>query len=282
MFATALIIFRETLEASLFVGIIAAATRGLHGRAGWLLAGVGTGLGGALLLAAGASAIGTWFDGIGQDLVNAAILGVALAMLVWHCVWMSNHGAAAAAGARQMGSAVLQGEGSPWALALVVALSVLREGAETVLFVAGYAGTAGNHGILGGALLGLSCGIGLGTVVYLGLARIPLHRMFAVTNTLILLLAAASASQLAQSLSQAGLLDFWGQALWDTSALLSTESPLGALAHAMVGYSAQPTGLQLTFYVLTVGVIITGSRWVRWHQAHRAVVGARPGALQHR
>ena len=274
MLATALIIFRETLEASLFVGIIAAATRGLPGRARWLFAGVGAGLAGAILLAAGASAISSWSDGIGQDLVNAAILALALAMLAWHCVWMSNQGATAAAGARRMGSALLQGEGAPWVLDLVVALSVLREGAETVLFVAGYAGTPGNHRILGGALLGMTCGAGVGGAVYLGLARIPMRRMFAVTNTLILLLAATIASQLAQSLSQAGILDLWGQPLWDSSPLLAMDSALGALAHAMVGYSAQPTGLQLTFYALTLVVIMTGSRWVRWRQTHLGGVGA--------
>ena len=32
MFATAIIVFRETLEAALFVGIMAVATRGLAGR----------------------------------------------------------------------------------------------------------------------------------------------------------------------------------------------------------------------------------------------------------
>lgn len=36
MFSSALIVFRETLEAALFVGIIAAATRQIAGRARWL------------------------------------------------------------------------------------------------------------------------------------------------------------------------------------------------------------------------------------------------------
>ena len=57
MFATALIVFRETLEAALFVGIVAAATRGLAGRARWLASGVGAGVLGAVALAAGADKV---------------------------------------------------------------------------------------------------------------------------------------------------------------------------------------------------------------------------------
>ena len=92
LFASALIVLRETIEAALFIGIVAAATRGLAGRSRWLTGGVVVGLLGALALAAGAEQVGSWAEGIGQDLVNVAILSVALAMLAWHCIWMSPHG----------------------------------------------------------------------------------------------------------------------------------------------------------------------------------------------
>ena len=269
MFATAIIVFRETLEAALFVGIMAAATRGLVGRGRWLTAGVLAGSAGALALAASAEHISALANGVGQDLVNAGILVVALAMLIWHCIWVSNQGAQVAADARALGSSFKQGQRAPWALMIVVALSVLREGAETVLFVAGYATGSGPTGTLVGAFAGVLCGSAIGAIIYLGLSRVPLQRMFAVTNTLILLLAASIASQLARALSQAGLISVWGQPLWDTSPLLRVDSPVGTLAHALVGYEAQPTGLQLAFYALALLVIVIGSRWVRAAQAHR-------------
>jgi len=273
MFGTAIIVFRETLEAALFVGIIAAATRGLVGRSRWLLGGVVAGVVGALVLAAGAERIGAWADGVGQDLVNALILGVALAMLTWHCVWVSNQGAQAATEARALGSSFQQGGRAPWALMIVVALSVLREGAETVLFVAGYVTGSGTDGATGGVLLGLLCGAATGWLIYQGLSRVPMQRMFAVTNTLILLLAAAIASQLARALAQAGVLNAWGQPLWDSSGVLRMDSALGTFAHALVGYEARPTGMQLTFYVLALAVIVQGSRWVRQTQAARRTGG---------
>ena len=269
MLATAIIVFRETLEAALFVGIMAAATRGLAGRNRWLIAGVLAGSAGALALAGGAEYISALANGVGQDLVNAGILMVALAMLTWHCVWISNQGAQAAAEARALGGSFKQGQRAPWALMIVVALSVLREGAETVLFVTGFATGSGSTGTLAGALVGVLCGSTMGALIYLGLSRVPMQRMFAVTNTLILLLAASIASQLARALSQAGLISAWGQPLWDTSPLLRIDSPVGTLAHALVGYEAQPTGLQLAFYALALLVIVSGSRWVRGAQARR-------------
>ena len=147
MFAAALIVFRESLEAALFIGIVAAATRQLVGRTRWLSAGVGVGAVGALLLALMAGHISAWADGIGQDLVNIGVLSLALTMLVWHCVWVTTHSRELAADARQLGSDVQQGQRKPWALLVAVALAVLREGAETVLFVGGsLTGTASTAG----------------------------------------------------------------------------------------------------------------------------------------
>ena len=82
MFAASLIVFRETLEAALFVGIIAAATKQLPQRGRWLAGGVAAGVVGALLLALSAEQVSAWADGTGQDLVNIGILTAALSMLV--------------------------------------------------------------------------------------------------------------------------------------------------------------------------------------------------------
>ncbi len=269
MFGAAIIVFRETLEAALFVGIMAAATRGLAGRSRWLTTGVLAGVIGALALAASAEQIGALADGVGQDLLNAGILSIALAMLTWHCVWVSNQGVQVAAQARELGTSFKDSRRPPWALMTVVALSVLREGAETVLFVAGYATSSGATGTVPGAFIGVLLGVAVGAVIYLGLARVPMRRVFSVTNTLILLLAASIASQLARALSQAGVINAWGQAVWDTSGVLRVDSPLGTFAHALVGYDAQPTGLQVAFYLVTVLAIVSGSRWVRAAQERR-------------
>lgn len=263
MLAVALIVFRESLEAALFVGIVAAATRGMARRGVWLCGGVALGLLGALALAAAAGEVSAWADGLGQEVVNAAILAVALAMLLWHCIWVSAHGREMAQQARRLGSAVQGGEQPPRALIGAIALAVLREGAETVLFVGGsLTGAAADAGAaLAGAALGLVAGVALGVALYTGLARIPPQRLFAVTNVLIALLAAAIGSQLARVAAQAGWITLGTTPLWDSSALLADDSATGALLHAMVGYTAQPSGLQLAGWAGVLALIALGVRW---------------------
>lgn len=280
MFAASLIVFRETLEAALFVGIIAAATKQLSQRGRWLAGGMVTGLVGALLLALTAEHISAWADGIGQDLVNIAILSLALTMLVWHCVWVSTHGREMATEARQLGASVQGGQRKPWALFVAVALAVLREGAETVLFVAGSltgGGPIGTASVLLACALGLTAGAVVGVALYAGLSRIPTQKLFAATNLLIALLAASIASQLARALTQAGLLEHGTTPLWDSSAWLASDSAFGALLHALVGYDARPSAVQLGFYVAVLAGIYFGTRLVvRQLNAGVPTPGTRP------
>ncbi len=262
MFAATLIVFRESLEAALFVGIVAAATRQLAGRTRWLSAGVGIGVLGAVALALLAERISGLADGIGQDLVNIGVLSVALVMLLWHCTWVTVHARDMAVQARQIGQAA-RPDGRPWALLVAVALAVLREGAETVLFVAGSVagnGASTDNGVLLSCAVGLGLGALVGFAIYAGLARIPARKLFMATNLLIALLAASIASQLARALNQAGLLEGWNTPLWDSSSWLSADSALGTLLHALVGYDARPSAAQLASYLGVLALIYAGTR----------------------
>jgi high-affinity iron transporter len=266
MFATALIVFRESLEAALFVGIVAAATRGMVGRSSWLSAGVGAGVLGAIFLALLAENLSGWLGGLGQDVVNIGILSAALAMLLWHSIWVTTHTKDMVTEARQLGQSVQQGRRTPWALLFVVGLSVLREGAETVLFISGSlsGGPVAQPGsVLTAGALGLVLGVFVGVAIYAGLARIPTRQVFSVTNVLIALVAASLASQLARSLAQAGFIEAWTTPLWDSSWMLSQDSALGTFLHALVGYDAQPSAAQLGAWLATLAVISIGTRLLR-------------------
>jgi len=257
MLATAIIVFREVLEAALVVGIVLAASRGVPQRGAWVGGGVVVGVLGASLVAAGAEAIADAIDGIGQELFNATILFTAVAMLGWHNIWMNRHGRELASAAASLGKAVVGGSRPLYALGLVVGIAVLREGSEVVLFLYGIAVASGVGGLamLAGGVLGLIGGVAIGSLIYFGLLAIPLKRLFTVTSWLILLLAAGMASQGAAFLMQANLLPSLGNDLWDTSSILGERSMLGTLLHVLIGYSAQPAGIQVLFYLATLLVI---------------------------
>jgi high-affinity iron transporter len=268
MFGPAIIIFRETLEAALVLGIVAAATRGVDRRGLWLCIGVLAGLVGSGVIAGLTETIAEWADGSGQELFNAAILGIAVLMLAWHHIWMASHGAELARDARQIGTAVKEGQRELSAIAILVALTVLREGAESVLFLHGMA-TGGNSSvtdIIGGGALGLAGGTAIGMIMYLGLMRIPLRWFFSVTGALLVLLAAGLSGQMARFLIQADVLPALATPLWDTTALLSTKSLLGSILHVLVGYESAPSGMQILFYAATLAAILGCSALVKRYQ----------------
>jgi high-affinity iron transporter len=257
MLPTAIIVFREVLEAALIVGIVMAASRGALRRGLWVSGGICAGVLGALGVAVFAATIAAAAEGMGQELFDAGILFAAVGMLGWHNVWMSSHGRELAGSAMQLGNDVRSGARPLWALAFAVALAVLREGSEIVLFLYGIAlaGQGGPLAMLAGGVLGLALGVAAGTAIYWGLVSIPMKLLFTVTSWLVLLLAAGLASQGAAFLMQADLLPSLGNDLWDTSFLLTDQSLLGRILHTLIGYTAQPAGIQLVFYVATLLVI---------------------------
>src|ERR1700730_19301007 len=87
-----IIVLREVIEAGLIVGIVLAATRTVPSRGLYVAAGILAGLLGAALVAAFAGALSNALAGVGQEVFNAAILGLAVIMLGWHNVWMVRHG----------------------------------------------------------------------------------------------------------------------------------------------------------------------------------------------
>jgi high-affinity iron transporter len=265
MFGTALIVFREVLEAALIIGIVAAATRGIPGRVRWIWAGLIAGLCGSLLVAFGAEQLSLLAEGMGQELFNASILGIAVVMLAWHNIWMSVHGRELASNAKALGGDVRSGAKEMSVLAVVVAIAVLREGAETVLFLYGVSisGDASTAAMLTGGAIGVAGGIALGWFLFAGLLRIPLKYFFDATSFLVLLLAAGMASQAARFLIQANWLPSLATPLWDTSSLVSNSSVVGKALQGLVGYDAQPAGMQIAFFVTAIVVIWAGMTWSR-------------------
>jgi len=256
--AAALIVFREVLEAALIIGIVLAASRGVPGSRLIAAGGIAAGALGAVVVAALAGTITEAASGVGQEILNAAILGAAVLMLGWHNVWMSRHGREMAARMKALGNDIVIGRISAWALGVAIALAVLREGSEVALFLYGIAAGGEKTGaMLAGSAIGLVSGILVGVSLYAGVLRVPLRHFFTVTGALILFLCAGLASQAAGFLVQAGLIPALSESLWDTSWLLDEGSIAGQFLHVLIGYVSRPAGIQALVYVLTLTIIGT-------------------------
>lgn len=275
MLGAFIIVFREVIEAGLIIGIVMAATRGVAGRGNWILIGVGGGILGAGVVAMFAGAISQAFEGSGQELFNAGVLGIAVVMLMWHNAWMARHGREMAADMRSVGAAVSEGAKPLTALAIVVGLAVLREGAEVVLFLYGImaSGTSPGGLLLGGAL-GIAGGAAFTGLTYFGLLAIPTRYIFSVTSWLIALLAAGMAAQSVQFLNNAGIAEVLGHIVWDTSWLLSEGSLMGRMLHTLIGYTERPTQLQLVAYLGTLFAMFLLMRLARYRPQQRPPMAA--------
>lgn len=263
MLASLLIVFREMLEAGLVVGIVMAATEGLAGRALAILGGIGAGVSGAALVAGFADMIAEAAEGVGQELFTAGVLLAAVAMLTFHTTWMSRHGRKLASEIKEFGRAAVKGDKSLFALAAVVGLAVMREGSEVVLFLYGIAASSheGIGAMFAGGAIGLVLAAAASYALYRGLLTIPVRHLFSVTNGMIALLAAGMAGQAAAVLAGADVIPSWGERLWNTSFILPDGSWLGRALHALIGYSAAPSGVQIAAWLATLAVIAALARW---------------------
>lgn len=265
MVGALIIVLREVIEAGLIIGIVLAATRTLPSRGLYVAAGILAGLLGAALVAGFAGALSNAFAGSGQELFNAAILGIAVIMLGWHNIWMARHGRQIGEDMRRLGRDVLSGSRSLTALAIVVAVAVLREGSEVVLFLYGVVISSGESGLsLGlGGLLGVLLGAGISALTYTGLAVIPPRHLFRVTSVLIAFMAAGMAAQSVAFLEQADIATALGDAVWNTSSVLADNSIAGRVLHTLLGYTGKPTELQLVVYLATLGTIFGAMKLLR-------------------
>ena len=257
MLAALLLVFREGLEAALVITVILAATRGVKKRGRYILAGILLGATGAGILAASTGALSNAMGGVGAEIFNASVLLLAVGLLAWHVIWMGHHGKEMAAEIKQLGRDITLGIKPLSALAIVSATTILREGSEIVLFMQGLLASAEHSAPLFiGGIFGIICAVAAGGLMYLGMVRIPVGKLFSATNVLLMLIAAGMAGKAANYLVAAGALPELGNHIWNTSAFISNDSWVGETLAAFMGYSATPTGIQLIFFAATLALLL--------------------------
>jgi high-affinity iron transporter len=252
---------------------VLAVTRSVSRRNRWIGGGVLAGVAAACLVAAFAGVLSQLFEGMGQELFNAAILAIAVIMLTWHNVWMARHGKEIAGEMRAIGQAVAEEQIASGALAVVVAVAVLREarwGRSFPLWrrrIRWRLGRKPHHR----SLMGLALGVAVCLLTYFELMRIPPRALFATTTVLITLLAAGMAAQAVAFLQRANWPTPLDTVMWDSGWLLSESSIVGRALHTLVGYTDQPTGMQIVIYLAVILVTVMVMRLVGSERRQHAI-----------
>ena len=250
MLASSLITLREGLEAALIVGIVLGYLRktGHLDRQGSVWAGVASALLVSMAAALALNAIGAEFSGRGEQIFEGVAMALAAAILTWIIFWMQRQ-SRQIRGDLEAGVRRAVDAGAAGGLFLLAFIAVVREGLETALFLTAAVFTATATDTVLGGLVGLLIAIIIGWLVYLGTARLPVAAFFRVTGALLVIFAAGLVANAAGEFQEAGLLPGIVEHLWSTAALLDDQSTLGSALHSLVGYTSEPSLLQVLAYV---------------------------------
>ena len=267
MVATFVIFLREGIEASLIAAILAAYLTKIGQRSAIKI--VVAGMVSAALLAGAAGAIiyatiKTWADTRAQTIFETIMYGLAAASLVSMSLWMGRHARTMSSELKSQAEGVLS-KGERRGLFFLAFQATGRETLEATVFtLAVLFGPTGKGALLGGAL-GLVVAAGIALAMFKFGVKVNVSSFFKVIGWILTIFGGAMAANAVENLQGLGWLPFLDAPLWNSNGFIEGESQLGDLLHAFVGYSAEPTALQLLTFV---GYIVT-SLWLLSAQRKR-------------
>ena len=252
-----LIGLREGLEAALVVGILLAyirKTQRTH-----LLAPMWAGVSVAVLLSLSFGALLTFgpqtltFEA--QEAIGGSPSIISVGFVTWMIFWMAENA--------RMLSAELKGkldavQTSVWAVVLLAALSVGREGLETTLFIWSATRTAGQEANaipMLGALVGIAIAVVMAWGMMRGMMRINLPRFFTITGAFLVIVAAGVLSYGIHDLQEAAILPGLNIA-FESYRYIDPSSFVGTLLKAVFNLSSTTTWLEAGAWILYVGIVM--------------------------
>jgi high-affinity iron transporter len=254
LLSSVILVLREVLEAALLFSLLMALSRRLGISCRWVIVALIVGLLGAAIYGFNIDRVSDWFEGVGQEVVNA-FLQIAIYGLL--CVL-------AAFAVRHNRGFPVPGSLMSMLMLASVSLAIVREGSEIMIYLSGFMQVTDLLlPVMVGSAIGAGIGVSVGAVFYYALLNLGRRTAVIIGAVLLGLVAAGMASQAAQLLIQADWLPAQ-YPIWDSSWLVAEQSVTGQLLYALVGYEATPTPVQLIIYVAAVvllaGIVVTFGR----------------------
>ena len=253
-----LIMLREGIEAALIVGIVASylkqSGRGALMPAVWVGVLLATAL--SLFAGAGLQLLAAEFPQKQQELFEGVVGLIAVVMLTSMVFWMRK-AARSIKGELQASIDKVLGKGADgqgWALIGMVFLAVAREGLESVFFLLAVFQQSSGWEAPVGALAGIAVSVAIGWGLYSGGVRLDLRRFFRFTGLFILLVAAGLLAGVLRKLHEGGVWNHLQTVVFDMSATLPMDSPLGAVLSGLLGYQAAPVVGEVVVYLAFLAV----------------------------
>lgn len=250
--ATALLItLRETLEASLIVGIMLAFLNRTQNREKnpVIWAGVAAGVLTSAVAGYLITRFAGSFEGRAEEIYEGFTMLIAGGLITWMVMWLAING-------RHMRKAIEQKmevhleTGALVSLFLLVYTSILREGIETVIFLqAAFLQSQKAYTHIG-AIAGMVLAVGAAWLLFRGMMQwFSLSRFFQCTGVLLMLFAAGLIAHGIHELQEAALIPVLVEHMWDTNAIINENGAIGSLMKGVFGYNGDPNLLEALAYV---------------------------------
>ncbi len=247
---TFFIVFRETLEAGLIVGIILTLLAHMkqrryfpHVLGSSLAAVLVSVLAGFALMSLTESAQGRM-----QELLEGGISFAACAVLTYMIFWMDRQ-------ARKIKSEietqieVAMSRGEYFVLMSLPFLAIFREGAETVLFLSAVASKDSQAVSWAGGSLGFLFASLITLIIFVGGKKIPLRPLFQTTGVFLLFVAAGLLAHGIHEFEEVGVIPIIYGQVWDINPILNEKIGLGVFLKSLFGYNGNPSFLEVLTYI---------------------------------
>lgn len=256
MFAEFLIMFRESLEIALVLGIILAylhvTKNEKHEKSVHL--GAAAGLVASMLVAYSFQSFLGGFEQ-NEELFEGIFMIIAGVLITWLLLWMFRQ-TSFVEGIRKDVKARIE-EGSKFGLFALAFTVVFREGVEIVLFMYGVFTSTGNISLFG-SLLGVAAAVVIGILVFYYSMKFNISLFFKATMVVLVLLAAGLFSRGVHELQEAKILPTYIEHLYNLNPqqnadgsypLLHEKGAIGGVFRALIGYDGNPSDLQTLAYI---------------------------------
>lgn len=237
-----IIVLREVIEAALLFSILMALSKKMGFNLKWIGLFLLLGMMGSFFYAMSINTVSEWFDGVGQELINALFqISIYITLMLYLIVLIRY------ICINQVSITFLI-----FLLAIISVLAITREGAEIILYFFSVTRQESHFSaVLLGMLIGASIGISVGFLFYYILINIHSKLSLIIGFILLTLIGAGMISQASLLLIQADWLESQ-LPLWDFSAYLSEKSLTGQLLYSLIGYESTPTEIQFNLYLLSL------------------------------
>ena len=253
-----IITFRETLEAALVIGVVLAflfKTRQAS-YSKFVYWGAGFGIIGSIAAAFLFNALVGGFEGTAEELFEGTLMLVGAALVSWMILWMMQQRNIAKKIEEQVEHNIMQH--NALAITLLVFVSVLREGVETVIFLGALGLREGASVSTAGAAIGIIVALLFGYALFRHFISIRLKTVFTYTSILLIFFAAGLVAHGIHELEEAGVVPVLVEHVWDINPevnpdgsypLLHENGLIGSIAKGLFGYNGNPSLLEVIGYM---------------------------------